>query len=238
MISVVIATKNREDVIKETIRSIIDQTYIDWELLIIDDSSDDPSKTKKIINSFKNKKIKFMSLPINHGFGLASARNYGNMLAQGKYIAVLDSDDISLPDRLSVTVSEFKKNNCDVIYGEILQWIPETNSFQERNPKYKSRIFDYNYYKKYNFIPHSASAYTREIAIDFPYNSFFRRACDYDLFSRLAKYNKKFVFVNKIFSYQRIHSNSITSQIPNHNFNDFIAYNRSWGNNRPGKVIL
>lgn len=238
MISVVIATKNREDVIKETIHSIIDQTYTDWELLIIDDFSDDPNKTKQIINSFNDDRIKFMPLPTNHGFGLASARNYGNMMAQGKYIAVLDSDDIALPDRLSATVSAFEKNRCDVIYGEILKWFPETNTFQKCNPTYKSRIFNYSYYKKHNFIPHSASAYSREIAVDFPYNSFFRRSCDYDFFSRIAKYNKKFVFVNKIFSYQRIHSKSITSQIPNHNLNDFIAYNRKWEKNHPGKVIL
>lgn len=238
MISVVVATKNREDVIKETIQSIVDQTSTDWELLIIDDSSDNPNKTRKIINSFKNDKIKFMPLPIDHGFGLASARNYGNMMAQGKYIAVLDSDDIALPDRLSITVSTFKKNSCDVVYGEVLKWFPKTHTLEKRSQIYESRTFDYNYYKKHNFIPHSASAYTREIAVEFPYNSFFRRACDYDFFSRLGKYNKKFTFVNKIFSYQRIHSKSITSQIPNHNLNDFIAFNRNWLKNHPRKVIL
>jgi glycosyltransferase involved in cell wall biosynthesis len=88
MISVVIPTYNRANSIARTIVSVINQTYTDWELIIIDDGSIDD--TGSVVSSFQNPKIAYHYFPNQ---GASFARNKGIELAKGEYIAFLDSDD-------------------------------------------------------------------------------------------------------------------------------------------------
>lgn len=209
-ISCVMPTRNRANFIGETIESIINQTFTDWELIIVDDHSDVVDNTEKIVSKFKNNKINYFRLPDANGIGIASARNFGTMMAKGKYIAVTDSDDICYPDRLELTIQEFKKKKTDLVYSDIDMWYEDSGRVVKRSGNYSARVFDLNYFKKFDFIPHPTVAYQRIVALDFPYNSYFRRAEDYDFISRLYKYGFKFSFIPKSLVKYRIHENSIT----------------------------
>ncbi len=82
-VSVIIPTYNRAEKLKLAVKSVLNQTYQDFELIIVDDGSDD--NTKEIVKSFKNSKIRYYKNRTNKGPG--AARNKGIKYAKGKYIA-------------------------------------------------------------------------------------------------------------------------------------------------------
>ena len=100
---------NSEKYLKESIDSILNQSYKDFELLIIDDGSTDSSID--IINSYNDSRIRVIKN--NENKGLPYTRNLGLKLATGDYIAVMDSDDISYPNRLERQV-DFLEKNLDI----------------------------------------------------------------------------------------------------------------------------
>lgn len=101
LISVILPVYNRADFLPRAIESILNQTYQKWELLILDDGSTDNSLAIAKRYAVRDERIKVFSLPHN---GVISARNKGFDVARGKYIALLDSDDASTPDRLEKQV--------------------------------------------------------------------------------------------------------------------------------------
>ncbi|TSC93692.1 MAG: glycosyltransferase [Candidatus Berkelbacteria bacterium Athens1014_28] len=225
-ISFVMPEKNRGDRIGKTIQTIIDQTEKDFELIIVDDHSDPSDKTEEIVKTFNDKRIRFIHMPEDLPKGIATARNFGNQFAESSIIAVADSDDLFKPKRAELTIKAFKKTNCDVffakndIYDEVKkEFIPPMEDFHS---------FNVSMLKKRNYIAHSSSAYKRHLAYEFPYNSFFKKAEDYDLFTRLAVAGKKFYFCDEIVYTYIIHNENISRGLRLVNYNDLIHLNRGW----------
>lgn len=111
MISVVMPVYNREQYLKESIESILNQTFTDFEFIIIDDQSTDSSW--QIIQKYADKDSRIVAVKNIREKGCWSARNFGWDLAKGKYMAIMDSDDISLPGRLQ-TQFNFMEQNPDI----------------------------------------------------------------------------------------------------------------------------
>ena len=105
LVSVVMPSYNTEDFIRESIKSVISQTYKNWELIIVDDCSTD--KTEEIIASFDDTRIRFLKNEINSG--AAVSRNKALAAARGKWIAFLDSDDLWHPQKLEKQIHFMKK---------------------------------------------------------------------------------------------------------------------------------
>lgn len=116
---------NVERFLAEAIESILGQTFRDFEFLIVDYGSTDKSKT--IISSFaaKDKRIKLHEIP---NCGLAEARNAGCFLAQGTYIAIIDADNISLPERLKWEVEFMEKHPEVGVVGGMMEAIDATGT--------------------------------------------------------------------------------------------------------------
>ncbi|MBN8702665.1 MAG: glycosyltransferase family 2 protein [Bacteroidetes bacterium] len=106
-ITVLMPVFNSEKYLREAIDSILSQSYTDFELIVIDDGSTDNSN--KIIRSFTDKRIRLIENTTN--LGLISTLNKGFSLAKGNYIARMDADDISLPNRLKKQISYLQKNS-------------------------------------------------------------------------------------------------------------------------------
>lgn len=108
------AAYNREKYISESIDSICSQTYGDWELIISDDGSID--KTCNIVNEYikKDNRIKLLRSPQNKG--AAAARNAALNIAQGRYIAYLDSDDLWVNDKLEKQLKFMNEHKCGMCY--------------------------------------------------------------------------------------------------------------------------
>ncbi|MCC5944603.1 MAG: glycosyltransferase [Bernardetiaceae bacterium] len=107
-VTVMMPAYNAEKYIAEAIESILNQSFQDFELLVLDDGSTD--KTQEIVTAYQkqNAKIKFIQNPENKG--LSYTRNRLLAEAKGKYLAILDSDDIALPSRLEKQVNYLEQN--------------------------------------------------------------------------------------------------------------------------------
>ena len=110
LISVLLPVYNCELYIKEAVDSILNQTHTNFELIIIDDCSTDA--TVSILKTYKDSRINLIIKPKNSGY--TDSLNFGIEIAKGDYIARMDGDDISLPERFEKQVN-FLENNLDVV---------------------------------------------------------------------------------------------------------------------------
>ena len=104
-ISVIIPTYNNASVVKEAIQSVLEQTLSDYEIIVVDDGSTD--NTREVVRSFSDKRIRYV---YQENRGRSSARNHAIGLAQGEYVAFLDSDDLFMPTKLEKQVACMEKN--------------------------------------------------------------------------------------------------------------------------------
>jgi len=113
LVSIVVPVYNGEKYLKKTIESILEQTYSNFELLLINDGSRDSSA--KLIDALvaADKRIKGFS---KENGGVANARNYGVSLAKGELIAFCDQDDLWLPDKLEKQLPLFENPNVGLVY--------------------------------------------------------------------------------------------------------------------------
>ena len=105
-ISIIIPTYNRANLITQSVQSVLNQTYKNIEIIVIDDGSTD--NTQKIINKINDKRIRYIKFNKNNG--ASYARNIGIKIAQGKYISFQDSDDLLNNKKLEKQVKNLKKN--------------------------------------------------------------------------------------------------------------------------------
>lgn len=125
-ISVIMPVYNtNKEYLAEAVTSILEQTYSDFELLVIDDGS---SVTySDLMDSWNDQRLKYIKLAKNQG--AANARNYGLSHAQGEFIAFLDSDDISLPERFNEQLRFFAENPEIDCLGTAMLIIPENKKW-------------------------------------------------------------------------------------------------------------
>lgn len=116
LVSIITPVYNAERFLRETIESVINQSYENWEMILVDDSSKDNSE--EIINYYMNvdKRIKYIKLEKNSG--AAFARNTAIKNSIGRYIAFLDSDDIWNKNKLDVQINFMKNNNIGFSFSE------------------------------------------------------------------------------------------------------------------------
>ncbi len=119
LVSIIIPTYNRADLLPETLNSIIAQTYTNWECIVVDDGSTD--NTANIVQQYaeKHSKIKLFSHPNHENRGAGASRNLGIINATGDFIAFLDADDFFLPNRFDAERELFKNVTVDGVYNAI-----------------------------------------------------------------------------------------------------------------------
>ena len=180
-LSVLMPAFNSEKYISEAIESILNQTFTDYEFIIINDGSTD--NTAKIIQKYakQDKRIKFVDNKKNQGF--IASLNQGLDLARGEYIAKMDSDDISLPERFEKQVEYLDKNpNCGLVGCGYKAF--DKADFEIIHPA-KVGIFDL-----IRTCATTIFVLRRKIINDFHlrFNPDFYCAEDYDFYSRFVRY--------------------------------------------------
>lgn len=114
LVSVIMPSYNAEKYIKEAIESVIAQTYTNWELFVIDDGSTD--RTAEIARSYAEKDSRIILHRNSHNMGTAKTRNTGIKLANGEWIATLDSDDMWHPEKLEIQLKKAAKTGSLFLY--------------------------------------------------------------------------------------------------------------------------
>ena len=109
-VSVIIPTHNRPEFLKRSIKSVLDQSYQDLELIIVDDGS--KPTAQNIVDSFQDSRIRFIRQEVSRGGG--TTRNIGIRAATGNFIAFLDDDDEWVPNKLAIQMEYFEGTPDDV----------------------------------------------------------------------------------------------------------------------------
>jgi len=115
LVSIIMPCYNAEKFIAEAIESVIAQSYIHWELIVVNDCSTDKSQT--YINMYAQKDTRIISIQNKTNTGVANSRNVALNTAQGTYIAFLDADDMWLPQKLEQQVTLMQKENIAMCYS-------------------------------------------------------------------------------------------------------------------------
>lgn len=218
-VSVLMPAYNSEKYIAEAIESILNQTFTDFEFVIINDGSTD--NTAKIVKDYakRDKRIRFIDNKKNQG--VAKTRNQLLGLANGEYIAYQDSDDISLPHRLSVQVGFLDKHKDISVLGAVLETFPKTEKIISLPcPK----ILDF--YES-NPVPNPVVMFRKNDieAYGFKYNEEFQTCEDYDFWVRVVRVLKIFNLNDVLYRY-RILENSLSHNNPNIKKFDKIIRNK------------
>ncbi len=143
LISVIIPVFNREHFIKESILSVLNQTYKNFEIIVYDDgSTDNTGKViKRIAELYKNANLKYFYSHKNHG--PSYARNRAFEASKGEFIAFLDSDDLWLKNKLKIQIKYMLENDWDICQTEEI-WIRNNKRVNPhlKHKKYAGFIFD------------------------------------------------------------------------------------------------
>ncbi len=200
MVSVVIPTFNRAEDLKRALQSVIDQTYANWEVLVVDNNSKD--STDDAVNSLCDSRIKLLKIH-NHGV-IAVSRNLGIKHAQGNYIAFLDSDDWWTKNKLTESL-RYLLDGADIIYHSL--WITKKLGQKYFRPittrQLKSPVFQ-DLLLNGNVLSNSSVVVKKEIlekAGPISEDSEFVAMEDYETWLKIAGITEKFKLIPEVLGY-------------------------------------
>lgn len=208
-VSITIVTFNRANFIKEAIDSVLNQSFSDWELIIVDDASTD--NTKELVGAYllKDKRIKYYEQDSH--IGIAPARNLALKLSAGKYIAVLDSDDVWTDKNKLQKQVEFLDNNPDFcLVGCAIKVINEKGELLKKycNPEKDEEIRENILIK--NPFAHSSVVYRKNIIEKIgDYDETLKIGEDYDMWLRMGQVGK-IANLNDVYIFYRKHTENIS----------------------------
>ena len=214
-VSVIIHTYNNEKFIAETVASVLNQTYKDYEIIVVDDGSVDG--TRDVLMPYMQK----IRYHYKENGGIASAKNAGIGLSQAEFVAFLDHDDLWVPDKLQLQMEHFNENpQIGLVYAKYTSFRDGEELRTKPEKGYSGWIFKELLAK--SFIQTSTVVVKRECldAVG-PYDETFSLGDEYDMFLRIAR---KFQcgFVDKGLTRYRVHDTNASN-------NDFLFDNENLG---------
>lgn len=210
IITVLLPVYNGEKYIVESINSILGQSFAQFELLIIDDGSQD--KSAEIINSYSDQRIRFLQNTKN--IGLINTLNRGIDSARGKYIARMDADDICHPERLFMQVKVLEEQPEIDLVASIINLIDAAGQIKGAwradreclNFKELLQCLPFE-----NCIAHPSVMIRADVLKRFRYSLCSKDAEDYELWLRMASVGHKFYKINTPLLFYRIHHQSVSN---------------------------
>ena len=187
-VSVIITTSNRVDMLKRSLESVLNQSYGDFELIVVDDHSTDG--TKDYMKSIKDERLVYIRRNKNFGND-TRPKNQGAKVSKGKYLAYLDDDNAFRPDHLQALINEIEKDDrIDVVYGDRIVIDDEG----KRPPRIGfTADFSDTLIMKRNYIDTSDVLIRREALFDVGgWDERFKKYVDWNLWVRMTKAGKQF----------------------------------------------
>ncbi len=204
LISIITPTYNCAKFIGVTIESVMKQTYENWEMIIVDDASTD--NTEEIVRRYDDKRIKYVKLEKNSG--AAIARNKAMKLAQGKYMAFLDSDDIWKENKLEKQINFMEEHNYNITCTAY-EKVDEEGKVLNKILKPKEKA-DYNRILLDCPVGNSTVIYNVEALGKFEVPNI-RKGNDDALWLKMLKKEKYIYGLEEVLMQYRVRNNSISS---------------------------
>jgi glycosyltransferase involved in cell wall biosynthesis len=195
---------NGEEFLREAVQSILDQTYTDFEFIIINDASSD--QTTSILLSYNDPRIKIVDNETN--IGLTRSLNKGLRLATGEFVARMDADDISYPGRFAKQVEFLDRNRDITLCGT---WV-EFNGIKSAEPGYPVGTEEIKVASlSFNPFAHPTVMWRRRVfeELDLRYDESFRTSQDYELWSRVV-YSVRTANIPMPLLNYRLHTNQVS----------------------------
>ncbi|WP_341220835.1 glycosyltransferase family 2 protein [Polaribacter atrinae] len=215
LISIIIPVFNRENLISETLKSVMSQTYINWECLVVDDGSTD--QTKKVVESFikLDNRIKLYKRPNDRLKGANACRNYGFEKSIGDYIQWFDSDDYMNKDKLKLKAEALQNNDVDFVVCEGIEFKEEfSNVICKWNKIFLNidTVFEDHITGKVNFHTNGPLFKRSFLNGDKLFDESLQRKQEWEFYSRLLSRSTKYKPVHVPLYYFRHHENSINGK--------------------------
>ena len=200
MVSVVIPTYNREDYVVRAVESVLNQTYHDVEVVLIDDGSTDNTAQKIQEIGRNDHRLKYF---FQENKGVAAARNLGMQKSNGEYISFLDSDDVLEPDKIEEQLQELLKNQADVCVCNY--WVVTGN---KRRLGLRGSVKNFLLHYLQNKMTPQTNAWLFKSTLWKENGILFREGCswgeDMEFFVKLIYFTKKAISLDRpLFTYQQ-----------------------------------
>ncbi|KKN24734.1 hypothetical protein LCGC14_0891810 [marine sediment metagenome] len=208
MVSIVVPLYNYKRYIKENIESIINQTYTNWEIIIVDDSSKD--KPLSIIEPYLSDRIQYIRLDKNVGYG--AAKNVGIRAAKGEYIVILDADDMLVSNSLGRRRKYLRRNNALWVHAKAHEFKDaRPYRFVYKDRKANKRLRDLLRHKQYAAVWDCIHAQTvmvhrsvyEKVGL---YESVLRSMGDKEMWARICYNVEPPIYLKKFVAYYRMHA--------------------------------
>ena len=206
MISVIIPTYNREKTLPDAMKSVLDQSITDIELIIADDCSTDG--TEKLVKEMADPRVRYVRLPGNQG--ACAARNAGIDAARGEIIAFQDSDDKWLPGKLERQLAVLKETGADVCFHSLKKIYTDSGKVEDFPRIAGSRFMSHQEMCNEVVISTQTIMGVRK-AFQVRFDPAVKKAQDYDWGIRASR-EFSFYFLKEALAEQYVHNDSITAQ--------------------------
>ncbi|WP_405569737.1 glycosyltransferase family 2 protein [Winogradskyella sp. Asnod2-B02-A] len=200
LVSIIIPTYNRAQLIGKTLDSVLAQTYKNWECIIVDDGSTD--NTENLLNSYIDKDVRFQyyKRPDTYAIGGNGARNYGLSISKGEYINWFDDDDAMEPNKLEVQLSLLHQTNFDYnICQTMLYDIDNDKELGLRASHIVSNQIFQDYIRFKIFWLTQAPLWKRSFleTYNLKFNEDLKQSQDYDFHMRVLAISENYSFTEK-----------------------------------------
>ncbi len=235
-VSIIVVTYNRASLISDLLDSILNQVFIDWECIIINDGGND--ETDRVVGKYlrKDKRFTYIYRPAKYKKGLPGCRNYGLDLAKGTYIVFFDDDDIVHPDILRITTTAITTGTYDFCHYQKQSFIEskELPKHIMENMVIQGYI-DFNWLYRlitYDYAIASCTVLWKKDFLNERFNEALQYAEEWEFYNRLFMKQQEFkgLIIENVLYFNRKHPESNTHEFYNGNRIRVLSHSRAAAN--------
>ncbi|MFW6008893.1 MAG: glycosyltransferase family 2 protein [archaeon] len=215
LVSVIIPTYKRPNKLKRAINSVFNQTYKNWELIIVDDNNEGDEYRKETVEFMKSylNESKIYYIKHKQNKGGSTARNTGIKNAKGKYVSFLDDDDFFLPEKIELQINKALNDNLDIVYCGVEDVDEEGNFLKKRSKFVKQDFFKYQII--YGLTVTSSLFIRKELLLEVDGFRDLISNQEADLLLRLLVKEKRIGYIKQILVKREVHTNARISNSGN-----------------------
>jgi glycosyltransferase involved in cell wall biosynthesis len=214
LVSIIIPVYNQEKYLKETLQSVINQSFSNWECILINDGSVDDSVA--IINEYLTQDNRFHFIN-SENKGVSNARNLALQQVKGDYILFLDGDDLIHPEKIAQAISNFQKNSDLSIVFNTTSYFQDTIENKLYDIKIDAELLNFNdlllYWGEKIIIPIHSAIIKRSLLDGIEFNTNLTAQEDWLVWLRLFQKNPKVLVLDAVLSFYRKHNTSRTQTV-------------------------
>ena len=228
--SIIIPAYNASKYIAETVQSVVNQTYSNWELIIVDDGSTD--NTLKIIDAIAQTDSRIKYLTKNNS-GVSDTRNKGLSIAKGEFISFLDADDIWHTNNLEEKIKFIQKDNIDVAYSNCEKIDRNSNSLNNILTGSETPLLSDILLLRGNYLTAPSGIVLKKNVLDKigGFDTNLSNNADQDLWIRILSNNFKIKLIKLVLWKYRVHDNNMSSNIALLEKDSIYIFNKAKKNN-------